>query len=84
MENGKTPSRDDLHAYQVLINFLTQVRTLLRDNYIETEHSIELLKELKTIIEEQDYALQGLTSTLEDYEEAAERILRPKGMVPAP
>jgi hypothetical protein len=71
MQKFNTPTGEDLHAYSVLINFLQQVRSLLEDINGETERSIQLLREQKALLEEQDCAIQDLSSSLNDYAEDA-------------
>lgn len=69
MENFNTPTREDLHAYRVLINYLREVRSLLEGVNEETERSIELLREQKSMLEEQDCVIQDLSSNLNDCED---------------
>lgn len=74
MENFRAPSREDLQAYRVLINFLQQVRSHLEGINEETERFTKLLQEQKNALEEQNCALQDFSSSLSDYEEDTERL----------
>ena len=75
MQNFDAPTREDLHAYRVLINYLREVQSLLENINGETERSMQLLKEQKEMFEEQDSALQDLSSNLNNYAEDAEHRL---------
>jgi hypothetical protein len=82
MENSKAPTDSDLHSYRVLINFLTQIRSVYEDINAQAKEFTVHLKMQKQMLEEQDCLLQDLASNLTDYEEDAERVLRPKGSMP--
>src|ERR1035441_1479198 len=73
MQNFNPPTREDLNAYIVLIRFLRQVHSLMQEINVEAERFTELLKEQKDLLEEQDWALQDLSSSVEDYEEEIRR-----------
>jgi chromosome segregation ATPase len=75
MENFNTPTREDLQAYRVLINSLREAKSLQEDINEEMERSIQLLKEQKAILEQQDCAIQDLSSNLSDYVEEANDLL---------
>lgn len=76
MENYKAPSKEDLHAYCVLIHYLQQVRSLYEDINNQAEHFINHLKEQQEQLEELQYPLQDLASDLNDNEEDAKRLLK--------
>lgn len=75
MENFNTPTREDLQAYRVLINSLREAKSLQEDINEEMGRSIQLLKEQKAILEQQDCAIQDLSSNLSDYGEEAHDLL---------
>jgi len=74
MIDFRPPSPDDLNKYVVLIRFLNQVHSQMQNINDETERFITLLEKLGEVLEEHQWGVSDLQSSLLDYEKDLERV----------
>ena len=74
MNEHSAPTPDELKAYAVLINFLHQVHSHLRDINEEAEQLNRLLEQQSEVLDRHRSDIEDLQSALMEYENDLERV----------